>query len=111
LMGWRDWRHSPINDVTAMSWVPNGRGLIIALNQSVTRCQLFSIKADGSDLRKWGPNGLCPVPATLGPDGVALTTGENHDRWQVRIFDADGHQREVIRFGSGQAGDVAAWRP
>src|SRR6476646_12155530 len=69
-MGVPNWRRSTVNDISALAWLGDSGGVVfIALNQSGTRCALFAVNTDGTQLRRWGPRGLCPDQAALSRTG------------------------------------------
>ena len=114
LMGYPDWRHSDINDISAVAWVGNGSEvLFIALNQSTTRCALFAVNTDGSHLRRWGPRGLCPARTAASPDGRHLAfTVLIHHRRGLLITNDTGHITQTIRYPPpNEAHPFLAWQP
>ena len=113
LMGYRDWRHSQINDISAVAWLRGGsQVLFIALNQSTTRCALFAVNTDGSDLRRWGPRGLCPARTALSPDGRHLAfTVLIHHRRGLLITNDTGHVTQTIQYPHNESHPFLAWQP
>jgi Tol biopolymer transport system component len=101
--------------VNVLGWLPGRRLLLVTSDEKVLHCRALSINADGSDLRPWGPEGLCPWSATPSPDGrlVAVVSGRV-DPSRVTVFDPAGaHGRLVPRdlVRPSLLDYVVAWRP
>ena len=113
LMGYPDWRHSGINDISALAWLGDGTDVVfIALNQRATRCALFAVNTDGSDLRRWGPRGLCPDRAAPSPDGSHLAfTVDIHHRDGLLITNDNGDVTQTILYPHNEAHPILAWQP
>ena len=112
-MGISNWRHSSISDLFALAWLGNSsRVLILAANKDSTRCALFAVNTNGSDLRRWGPRGLCPARAALSPDGRHLAfTVLIHHRRGLLITDDTGHVTQTIQYPHNEAHPFLAWQP
>ena len=112
-MGYRNWRHSNINDISALAWLGDGTGVVlIALDQSVTHCAVFAVNTDGSNLRRWGPPGFCPIRGTLSHDGQHLAfTGSVGRGSGVVITNNDGVVTQSIRFPHRESHQILAWQP
>jgi Tol biopolymer transport system component len=112
-MGISNWRHSSISDLFALAWLGNSSQVVIlAANKNNTRCALFAVNTNGSDLRRWGPRGLCPARAALSPDGSHLAfTANLHHRDGLLITDDTGHITQTILFPHRAAHPVLTWQP
>jgi hypothetical protein len=113
LMGYPDWRHSGIDEMFAVAWLGNSsQVLFLAANKDSTRCALFAVNTDGSDLRRWGPRGLCPARAALSPDGSRLAFTVNiHHRDGLLITNDLGDVTQTILFPHNEAHPILAWQP
>ena len=112
-MGYRNWRHSNINDISALAWLGDGTGVVlIALDQSTTHCAVFAVNTDGSNLRRWGPPGFCPIRGALSHDGQHLAfTGSVGRRSGVIITNNDGVVTRTIPFRHNEAHPILGWQP
>jgi Tol biopolymer transport system component len=110
-MGVPHWQLSGTGDFFALAWLgDSSRVLILAAGD--TRCAMFAVNADGSDLQRWGPRGRCPVRAAASPDGshVALTVLIDHRRGML-ITNDRGDITQTIRFPHNEAHPFPAWQP
>jgi len=112
-MGYPNWRHSDINDISTLAWLGDGTGVVlIALDQHATRCAVFAVNTDGSNLRRWGPPGFCPIRGALSHDGRHLAfTGSVGRGSGVVITNNDGDVTQSIRFPRRQSHPTLAWQP
>ena len=112
-MGISNWRHSSISDLFALAWLGNSsQVLFLAANKDSTRCALFAVNTDGSDLRRWGRGVGCPARAALSPDGSHLAFTVNiHHRDGLLITNLDGDVTQTILFPHNEAHPILAWQP
>jgi hypothetical protein len=112
-MGYRNWRHSNINDISALAWLGDGTGVVlIALDQRATHCGVFAVNTDGSNLRRWGPPGFCPIRGALSRDGQHLAfTGSVGRGSGVVITNNHGDVTRSIRLPRSQSHPILAWQP
>ena len=55
LDGISNWRHSGISDLFALGWLGDSSRVLVMRRPGNTRCAMFAVNTDGSDLRQWGP--------------------------------------------------------
>lgn len=101
--------------ISMLSWLPGGRLLLISSDEKVVRCHMFTIDRDGTDLRLWGPPGLCAWSAELSPDGsrIALVRGKARPG-RIMIFNTDGTRATVVPWKDASVGLDSlptVWRP
>ena len=102
--------HPDANQIAAVGWFADSRRiLLMALNQSATHCALLTINANGTNLRRWGTPGFCPVRAALSPDQhrVAFTTSQSP--LEVTITTVNGRHPDKLRVSPNGGGLSLAW--
>ncbi len=102
--------HPDANQIAAVAWFPDSRRiLLMALNQSATHCALLRINANGTNLRRWGTPGFCPMRAAISPDQhrVAFTTSQLP--LEVTTTTLNGRHPDKLRVSPNGGGLSLAW--
>jgi hypothetical protein len=97
-MGIHDWRHSSVSEIVPLVWFGDSSGFILQADAKDGPCAILAVNADGSNLRRFGPPGLCTIRAALAPDGkhIAFNPFRDH-RTNILITDQAGHvTRDVV---------------
>jgi TolB protein len=113
-------------------WSPDGKRIVFSKNVGPA-LELFTVRADGSGLKRLTHTGQVCTPAAWSPDGQWVSFRRTDERywsdplkvkkvyaekpadkrpvWVVRPDGSDMHVVECLRFQCAMDGSRAAWRP
>jgi hypothetical protein len=108
-----DPKHTDINEIFQLAWFGDSSGYVLqADNQRLTKCAILAVNADGSNLRRWGPSGLCVGRGTLIPDGKLIALdGEINHHPSLILLDKAGHIVHTIQLPARTDVGTFAWQP
>ena len=101
-----------IEDVFPAAWFGDSSGLVILAAAKTRPCALLAVDADGSNLRLWGPPGLCPTRAALSPDGKTIAFyARYHRKLGFVIVDRAGQVTRFVRVPGDIRPAFFTWQP